>query len=263
MKCDETFKAKKVLEMIDQGSLPSTLYCYKPVNKYTLDIFESGTFWFSSPVNFNDPFDCKVYPTTESAIRRAEELLERNGMQSTEDSIRKIVTDEMVKKAVDRVMSNKGILCLTPHPDDILMWSHYAENHKGICLELDVRTCPEFFVYPMKVTYTTEYPTFNLGGEETNKIYATKYEKWGYEDEIRILKDRVGKHEFAPQSLKSVIFGCRTNDETKRNVKAAIERNSNLSHVIYKNAMQDERCFRLNIEELGNSEESSFQLTKN
>lgn len=246
MQRDEAYKAQKVLEMVEQGSLPATLYCYKPVNEYTLDIFNSGTFWFSSPIGFNDPFDCKVYPCTESTVERVKKQLERNGETFTEESVRNLVTDEAVKKAVDKVMNDKGILCLTPHPDNILMWSHYADNHKGICLELDVRACPEFFVYPVKVAYATEYPTFNLG-EDTNSIYATKYKDWAYEDEIRILKDRVGKHEFALLCLKSVIFGCCADEETKQKVKMAIAGNSNLKHVTYKNAIQDERCFKLHI----------------
>lgn len=247
MQRDELCKAWKVLEMVEQESLPSTLYCYKPVNGHTLDIFKSGTFWFSSPVNFNDPFDCKVYPSTESAVNRIKEQLERNGKQLTENSVRNLLTDEMVIKAVDKVMNSKGMLCLTPHPDDILMWSHYADKHKGVCLELDVRACPEFFVYPVKVAYQTEYPTFNLG-EETNNIYATKYKEWEYEDEIRILKNNVGKHKFAPKCLKSVIFGCCTDEDIKLKVKKAIAENGNLRHVVYKNAVQDERCFKLHLE---------------
>ena len=247
MQHSESYKAQKVIEMVKQGSLPATLYCYKPVNEYTLDIFNSGTFWFSSPMNFNDSFDCKVYPSKESARKRIKDQLEKKGILLTDEAIEEKVTDEEVKKAVDKVMNGKGILCLTPHPDNILMWSHYADNHKGICLELDVRACPEFFVYPVKVAYETEYPTFNLG-EETDKIYATKYKKWEYEDEIRILKDNVGKHKFAPKCLKSVIFGCRANEETKREVKTAIERNPYLMHVTYKNAVQDERCFKLHLE---------------
>lgn len=247
MQRDESYKAQKVIEMVKQGSLPATLYCYKPVNEYTLDIFYSGTFWFSSPVNFNDPFDCKVYPSKESARKRIKDQLEKKGILLTEEAIEEKVTDEEVKKAVDKVMNGKGILCLTPHPDNILMWSHYADNHKGVCLELDVRACPEFFVYPVKVTYAAEYPTFNLG-EDTNSIYATKYKDWVYEDEIRILKDRVGKHKFAPLCLKSVIFGCCADEETKQKVKMAIAGNGNLKHVIYKNAIQDERCFQLHVE---------------
>ena len=247
MKRDETYKAQKVYKMVEQGSLPGTLYCYKPVCPYTLDIFKSGTFWFSSPTGFNDPFDCKVYPSKESAIKRTTDQLEKKGILLTDEEAKEIVTDKKVKEAVDKVMNGKGILCLTPHPDNILMWSHYADNHKGICLELDVRACPEFFVYPVKVAYAAEYPTFNLG-EETNSIYATKYKDWAYEDEIRILKDRVGKHEFAPRCLRSVILGCRVNEETKQKVKMAIAGNGNLKHVTYKSAIQDDRCFKLYIE---------------
>jgi hypothetical protein len=33
--------------------------------------------------------------------------------------------------------SSVGIYCVSTNYDDVLMWSHYADSHKGICLEFD------------------------------------------------------------------------------------------------------------------------------
>lgn len=245
MDYDESKLVPLLLQMLEQGKLPDTLYCYKSINEYTLDIFADSAFWFSSPDNFNDPFDCKVYPSVDSAIER---VMKRTGSNFRGDEVRKNITEENLTKAVDSVMQRVGILCLTPHADNILMWSHYADNHKGICIELNVRACPELFVYPIKVNYTKDYPVFDLG--DTNLIYATKFESWSYEEEVRILKKKAGKHHFNPRCVKSVIFGCRISEESKRILKAVVDGNGQMEHMVYKQAVMDDRMFKLNIHHL-------------
>ena len=35
------------------------------------------------------------------------------------------------------IINSHRIYCLTPHPDSLLMWAHYGDKHKGVCLEFD------------------------------------------------------------------------------------------------------------------------------
>ncbi len=51
-----------------------------------------------------------------------------------------------------------GVLTLSEIPDDILMWSHYANNHEGICLEFDPRLHPGAFPRLSPVRYQEAYP---------------------------------------------------------------------------------------------------------
>jgi hypothetical protein len=62
---------------------------------------------------------------------------------------------------------NFGILCVTEKPDNLLMWAHYGEQHKGVVIEFDDRH--KFFNEPdtdghqtfgiiKKVQYTAERP---------------------------------------------------------------------------------------------------------
>ena len=46
-----------------------------------------------------------------------------------------------------------GILSLCAKNDDILMWSHYASSHRGICLEFKAGDNDPFFAYALPVTY--------------------------------------------------------------------------------------------------------------
>jgi Protein of unknown function (DUF2971) len=43
-----------------------------------------------------------------------------------------------VSKRAEGEICKRTIYCLTPDPTSILMWSHYADHHRGICLEFDV-----------------------------------------------------------------------------------------------------------------------------
>lgn len=51
-----------------------------------------------------------------------------------------------------------GVLSLSEIPDNILMWSHYANNHEGMCLEFDPRLHPSAFPRLNPVRYQDVYP---------------------------------------------------------------------------------------------------------
>jgi len=51
-----------------------------------------------------------------------------------------------------------GVLSLSEIPDDILMWSHYANNHDGLCLEFDPNLHPKAFPRLNPVRYQDGYP---------------------------------------------------------------------------------------------------------
>ena len=45
--------------------------------------------------------------------------------------------DATVNLIQEYLINNIGIFSLSKVPDNILMWSHYADSHKGIVLEFD------------------------------------------------------------------------------------------------------------------------------
>jgi hypothetical protein len=52
-----------------------------------------------------------------------------------------------------------GVLCLSERPDDILLWSHYGDSHRGVCLEFDVAAHPDVFARLHPVAYQPMYPS--------------------------------------------------------------------------------------------------------
>jgi hypothetical protein len=127
--------------------------------------------------------------------------------------------------ALDRTrtyaVENHGALCFSRSWNNILMWSHYGERHKGICLGFDV---------PDENTQEVKYvdDVFVVGNlddvpvEERRKIlhhlYWTKYRGWCYKEEVRLnasrdeIDEETGKYfvSFSEQlKLKEVIAGVR------------------------------------------------------
>lgn len=244
-----------VKKMVLDGQIPRYLYCYQRIDPkgHTFDILRTKQIWFSRPADFNDPFDCKVYPQkvdTGYVVSRAPESAFSRAF--TRDMLCRQLSDsdalEYVKKAIDTVMGNKGIKCFTPHPDNLLMWSHYADSHKGICFEFDVLADPNFFVFPVKVVYEAHYPEINFSVvQETTKIYSTKSIDWKYEDEIRVLKLKYGLHHFNPKMIKSVICGCRITEKDFNEIVRIISNDEELKHIDIKKAVPNIYSFKLDI----------------
>jgi hypothetical protein len=89
-----------------------------------------------------------------------------------------------------------GILCFSGTWHNPLMWSHYADRHKGLCLGFDV---PDTIVREVK--YTTVRPKLgkNISEDEIASLLYLKYAGWSYEKEWRAwvsLNEKVDGHYF-------------------------------------------------------------------
>jgi hypothetical protein len=104
-----------------------------------------------------------------------------------------------------------GMICFSKHWHNPLLWSHYADKHRGICLGFDVDD------RGLKlVTYANERPSLRVPPtvESINELLFTKFRDWGYEEELRNwfrLDVREGEHYFYPFDtlvrLREVIVG--------------------------------------------------------
>lgn len=198
------------------------LYIYKPDNCYTKKIFQDGLLWSSKPKHFNDPFDCDLEVTkgiTEDDVM--------------EDGKFKPAVRELIDKAIEAEINankNSGVICLSEINDSILMWSHYAHNHKGICIEFDRRPGnplgdPDIC---KPVEYGFDYPVIDFGkmfrdrdGKTLELMMRYKANCWEYEKEWRVIMNqgdkqwplaRVGR-------ISKVIFGIQTPADFRNFIK--------------------------------------------
>jgi hypothetical protein len=146
--------------------------------------------------------------------------------------------DPVLRKAFlavrDHMCAKRGVLCFSRSWSNPLLWSHYADKHRGVCLGFDV---PETHI--VRVRYDSKrlvnvLPQLLAGGPDSEALMArllvTKFHDWKYEDEVRIhtdLKDAdpATNHyykDFAQDlSLKEVILGPRFAGNTMEVVASA------------------------------------------
>jgi hypothetical protein len=125
-------------------------------------------------------------------------------------------SDPQVRRALQNTKNNLagrfGMLCLSLSWHNPLLWSHYANRHRGVALGFDISE-----EKLKKVCYVEKRPVLKrVNIEAVNTMLFTKYVDWKYENEVRIFtalnNPDPGSHlYFAPFSedlvLREVIVG--------------------------------------------------------
>lgn len=231
---------------IDRRIIPGFLYKYCKLNgrnsEWIQRIFTKNEIYFASPEQFSDPFDCRVQASFDATDEEWEEYLGvmmkdkhpeldyevrsafvrqliNSGWREDPGTKQKIVSD--IQETVNKI----GVICLSEVRDDILMWSRYADSHRGFCLQFNIKT----IFYPFgkllfKVEYSSLYPQINILGDThdlTRKILLTKSDFWKYEREWRILDSDNGPgiRAYPAEMLTGVIFGCEMPHENRQLIR--------------------------------------------
>ena len=223
---------------------PPILYKYYSFNKWTKRIFENNEIYFSSPAKLNDPFDSKInfnnYDVTRTDRKRfyreqsqmSYPGIKRKDILIREKRIMKQGLDlkyipEGAKKGFIDIRDRMGIFCMTKDKKNILMWSHYTNEHAGFCVGF--RTKNSFFSRAQKIIYGKDLPCINpLDLLESNRdkmlqkgvdCLLTKAKDWKYEKEWRIVEiDGVGIKNYPVEALACIILGCKILPENKKKI---------------------------------------------
>jgi hypothetical protein len=232
-------KKKLLKKGIDSGNFPKILYKYRTINQ-TKAILDNFSFWFATPDSFNDPFDCNLSEVDTPSLGDAIKHFKRLGIQESviNQSIdlyrrhpEKLI--ELVKDTKEKSICSNGVLSLSEKYDDILMWSHYSEYHKGIVLGLSLEDDLEFFVSPIRIDYKDNYEALNYLNDPEKSIIDTlkiKSSQWKYEREIRIYKNNSGLYKINETAIKEIYFGIKTRKEDIEEIYQICEK-QNLNHI--------------------------------
>ncbi len=224
------------------------LYRYKflPFSEGSLKMITEGTLKFTCPLEFNDPFDCmpaydqgsidNLHESRPDLIQRAADYhgisFEEARHMGVENVRRAIESGDFVRGLV----ATLGVVSLTRDATNILMWSHYAEHHRGFLVELRIpMDAPRQLLHrivPLPVEYRQERPVHDwgrAGSLDLEGYFLTKSPDWAYEQEERILttSEGPGIHPYSRQHfLHSVIAGARISTEHYQKLSAAVEKAS-------------------------------------
>lgn len=189
--------------------------------------------YFAPASSFNDPFDCTVcfaedIGTDEDLMENYIYLARKHGPAMTDAELRadaeQMIADptrnprnQTVRNTIQDehariVRATTGIYCVSEIPDDILMWSHYADHHRGVCLEFDGQA--KLMQHAKRVTYANDRPQIAQHDSNVVKLekgFLTKSMHWKYEREWRLIRYTQGPgiETFRPENLTGIIVGSQ------------------------------------------------------
>ncbi|MFA6262056.1 MAG: DUF2971 domain-containing protein [Bacteroidia bacterium] len=230
------------------------LYKYRPLDEWTIKELKERTIHFKCPNEYNDPFDCRINLIIDGTDEQWESYRQRMGI--TTDELKAYKAERKIKvensgsyyKEIHRhSLLNIRLSCFSEVPDNILMWSHYADSHKGICLmfetiEFDTiqyldlnkedlqynsSKLPPDHSGIIRVRYAEKLPeSYNHLEYDKDKIapfLMTKSTDWAYEKEWRMMLPKealkTDNPRYLDNQLKGIIFGLNCSDENKNNIK--------------------------------------------
>jgi hypothetical protein len=170
------------------------LFKYMPYRK---EFFENFYLRCTPRSALNDPFELR--PSDQYMNDHSWDLLAQREM-TLEAEVSKELLDfnsEFLEKAFNKV----GIVSFSETNDNLLMWSHYADNHQGIVVTFD--TSHDFFIEDdsksrhlgrihyrkdrMKALPQKLENGFHMS--DSTRIYFEKSDEWIYEKEHRLMSD--------------------------------------------------------------------------
>lgn len=245
----------------ESDNFANCIFRYRKIdsNGNNLTALKNNRLYFSTPRNFNDPYDNLMYINVDRIVSDVERSLSDNMNDYIRDLKR---TDEMMacfaetvwdgedrecqvegflndiisaaKVIKSNVRKNVKIICFSTAFDSMLMWSHYAENHKGYVIayhiddikdaacynidevELEKQFCLEKVIYVNEQIDMTEdiknyiqknfkgmtqnnIPEVNVISQERLKKFITqKSIEWKTEKEWRVIPDYIKLNQESP-----------------------------------------------------------------
>lgn len=205
---------------------PKIFFKFHKLDDHLFDLIKTGNFWFSAQEELNDPYDCKYSLSDEyflnllknSSSHLLKDLQDRIPKFKHLDSDRFFEIMLPTLKSQDwlngfyNILFKEGlgwcVCCFTTDLRNEIMWAHYADSNKGVCLEFDLSTTPELHEKIFPVEYNDTFPVIN-SMDDLPEALLRKRTAWQYEKEWRILTNVRGGKPFDKSALTAIYFGCK------------------------------------------------------
>lgn len=224
----ENFKHFRTLWQIVKPK-PKALYKYHKINRNLIKLLINNSLWAGAASSLNDPYDCDFEMSKDffkkKFINKMFSGEEYKSIPEADknwflDGLGEAFTEDQIKTFQRFSLKFIGICCFSSNPNSELMWSHYADSAKGVCLEFDFRKNDSIKKKLIPVRYTNK--TILAQNEvDVAKALIKKRKAWSYENEWRLIED-IGLIPFDKNELVRVIFGPRIHRECYKIVVKAL-----------------------------------------
>jgi len=232
-------------------------YKYRSLNSSgTLSLLLRNEIFLASPDRLNDPFDCRIYVRFEDCTENEILSMFSNQAKMMNPNIDNERADELARQQFrdnnhksdffinhmrglfyESLNSKFGMASFSTIRNNVLMWSHYADSHKGICIGLDTDQLALWMeqkhhegveIRPVEVKYSTKMPYLNPckhpDAEIIYKSITSKSSNWRYEKEFRIIGYGIPNQAFElPQGcIVDVTMGALIPKSDEENLKSIV-----------------------------------------
>lgn len=222
-----------IIEDINNGHLPPHIYKYMDIESIR-KVIENNSIKFNSASNFNDPFDGKAFISINISFEDIVKYWDLDSLPDPQKQIsvsHKIMDIHAMNQLSDSVYSyldkHTAISCFSEIGDNPLMWSHYSDKHKGVCLKFDIIKDLDFFSSLARIKYNEDFLSYNFAEVENHIFdqYTTKAIDWSYEKEIRVIKTNTKPQciKFNKASLVEISFGCKCDEKDIHEIKKLVK----------------------------------------
>jgi hypothetical protein len=208
-------------------------------------LLENSKLHFSSPLNFNDPYDCHplLVKITDEYIYNVIHDSEYKYLLNTKGFIKsptyisfvKNFSKTQVKEVKIKILPYVKITCFSEDKNNTLMWAHYAKNHSGVCFQFDAKAMIIFLENLRKTSGQPSCLFLKAIYESKRKNYVygsandptpllmwikTKSLEWKYENEIRlaILKWEENLLSIPPDLVSRLYLGSQISEEHEKTI---------------------------------------------
>ncbi len=211
---EESLKKQKIYKFIKLRDIPncSSVNCcdyFAAKNKRNINAIKDDKLWLSKYWNLNDPFEYnKIY------------LSEPQNKESDYGYI-------LMKNIFEHIKENILLTCFTQDIENNLpMWAHYANNHKGFCVQYEVdnpklitpviygdfknkinnglmeyiNLCVKKNMTPKEVEYLNEMNSLII------QCFSYKNTIWSYEKELRLFNFKYLENSDEIKGIKGKAF---------------------------------------------------------
>lgn len=198
-------------------------------NSFTERVLINNELYFAPLSAFNDPYESLFSivdnPYSEIVIKYSDFAV----TLKDKNTIDQYFTQRKI--LFTNLFQDTGVCCFSKIPNNQLMWSHYADSHRGMCLIFDFKKDSNLHSLIDSVTYRPDILEINLfenGNVITEKAFLDRYlidqyvnvlftksKIWSYEEELRMAVKTPGARNFNPSCLTFVIFGFNMPEKRK------------------------------------------------
>lgn len=256
------------LPLDEQGksmSTPARLYKYRSFSVLSLRMITEAEVFYAQPKTFNDPLDCN--PSFEADIGRLElektlyrllrarmskedawKEIDYNRYMSTEygDYRTEPEVDEglkrnvayQIEREINRQLGVQGVLSFSQTWRSGLMWSHYADEHRGFCIEYDTtdmahpNLAPVSYRAPRAIKASDLY-AWKLEKDDAAKkrvldtYFYSKSPEWRYEKEWRDITPDHGL-KGVEYRMSAIHFGMRCDRSVMSSIVKLLDNNDDI-----------------------------------